>query len=309
VTGALIAPLAFSALCGLSGGVAYLLWPRRLTAMEWVAHRRAAEGRPLPQAERQSPSWSAGMVSRLAKPWRLPTDIARDLALLRLTDTGLPTSEPDLRRNVMLAVPVAGAAGLMVGFAVWLVQGFVGFPSLALLLPIAGGLGAPALLLRTLRRRAGSVRAAVDRNLPRVLTGARMLLESGAATPERALTTAAALYEDAATEMLREAGRIREIQLVTIDVALDRVADLYGVGGLHRLADAYRIGRQYGTGMGSVLADFAENLRKQAESDEEARISSAPVEMIFPGLAFFFTPFFLLMLYLVYTPFAQVLNR
>jgi len=136
-----------------------------------------------------------------------------------------------------------------------------------------------------------------------------MLLESGAATPETALTRAAALYWDAATEMLSEAGRVREVELVPIDVALERVAARYSVTSLSRLADAYRIATQYGTGMAAVLADFAEYLRHQSESQEKAQITSAPVRMVPVALGFFLLPFMLIIAYLVFSPLASLLGQ
>ena len=169
---------------------------------------------------------------RLPGVLRLPDELSRDLALLRLTDTGLPTDEGQLRRQLKTAAPVAAGAGLVVGLAVHVARGFVGFPALALLLPAAAGLAAPGLLLRLVTARARGVRDAVDLNFPRVLTGAQMLLESGATTPEKAWLSAAALYDDPATAMLREAGRIREVEFVSIDIALDRVAGVYGMPAL-----------------------------------------------------------------------------
>jgi len=136
-----------------------------------------------------------------------------------------------------------------------------------------------------------------------------MLLESGAATPETALTRAAALYRDPATEMLAETARVREVELVPIDVALERVATRYGVPSLVRLADAYRIATQYGTGMAGVLADFAEYLRHQGESQEKARITSAPVRMVPVALGFFLLPFMLIIAYLVFSPLASLLGQ
>jgi Flp pilus assembly protein TadB len=235
--------------------------------------------------------------------------MSRDLALLRLTDTGLPTDEEALRRRLLTAAPVAAGAGLVVGLAVYLARGLAGFPALALLLPVAAGLLAPALLLRLVAGRARGVREAVDLNLPRVLTGARMLLESGAATPETALIRAAGLYDDPATAMLREAGRIRDVEFVAIDIALDRVAGVYGMPGLARLADAYRIAAQYGTGMAGVLASYAANLRQRTEADERSRITSAPIRMVPAAIVFFLFPFLVMILFLVFSPLAAVLGQ
>jgi Flp pilus assembly protein TadB len=298
-------------LSGAMFGAGYLIWPRRVTAAEWVAHRRLAEG-----FSREGPShgrgWSgAAHGHRLGLPafLQLPEEIGQDLALLRLAASGLPVEEEELRRRLALTGAAAAGLGIATGLAVWLAQGAGGFPALAAVLPIGCGLGAPALFLRLLRRRAQDLRDTIEINLPRVLTGARMLLESGAATPETALTRAAALYRDAATDVLREAGRIREVELVGIDVALDAIATRYGLIPLGRLGDAYRIGTQYGTGMAAVLADFADYLRRQSENAEKGRITSAPVRMVPVALGFFLLPFMLIVAFLVFSPLASLLGR
>lgn len=292
--------LVLAVLAGVSFAAAYLLWPRPITAGEWVARRRAAEGVTSHPTATSGVRWPRFTRSRpFPSVLRLPADLSHDLALLRLTDTGLPTDEEQLRERLLLAAPVAAAVGLVAGLAVHVLRGFVGFPSVELLLPLATGVGAPLLLLRLVTTRAGAVRGEVEQNLPRVLTGARMMLESGAATPEAALVRAAALYRDPATALLREAGRIREVELVSVDVALDRVAAVYGVGSMSRLADAYRIATQYGSGVGDVIADQAENLRQKSEADERSRITSAPVRMVIPAIAFYITPILAVILFVV----------
>jgi Flp pilus assembly protein TadB len=297
----LLLSAALAATAGMSFAAAYLLWPRPMTAGDWVARRREADGVGLRQpASAGRGSSSLPEIPRIPGFVRLARDRSRDLALLRLTETGLPTDEAGLRRRLRWAVSVAAGAGLAAGLAVHVARGFVGFPALALLLPVAAGLGAPALLLRLVVARARGVRDTVDLNLPRVLTGARMLLESGATTPEKALLSAAALYDDPATAILREAGRVREVEFVSIDVALDRVAGFYGMPALARLADAYRIAAQYGTGMAGVLADYAESLRQKSEAEERSRITSAPVRMVAPIVFFFLSPLLAIILAIAY---------
>jgi Flp pilus assembly protein TadB len=136
-----------------------------------------------------------------------------------------------------------------------------------------------------------------------------MLLESGAATPESALTRAAFLFDDPSVEVVREAARLREVELIPIDQALERVAARYSVEPLHRLADAYRIAVQYGTGISGVLTDFSDYLRSRTESDERARITSAPVRMVPVALLFFLVPFMSLIGFLIYGPLVGLLGQ
>src|SRR5262249_53673360 len=59
---AVTAPLAMAvllaAVCGVAAAGLYLAWPRRLTAEEWVLHRRAMSAPPIPRV-RVSPSRKA----------------------------------------------------------------------------------------------------------------------------------------------------------------------------------------------------------------------------------------------------------
>lgn len=308
MTGRMLLPVALAAAGGVSAGLAFLLWPRRLTATEWASHRRLVGGAaPLGRTRSRRgrlrlPDGISGVIS-------MPAGLGRDLALLRLRESGLPSTEADLRRLLWQGAVIAALAGLALGGAIQVLGVIPGSPPVAVVLPLLTGVTAPVLLIRFVRRRAARAREELARALPRVLTGARMLMESGGVTPERALTEVAALYFDPATQLLQEAGRVRDVRLATIDEALDTVAATYGVEGLHRLADAFRIGRQYGTGMSGVLSDFADGLTRQAEVAEETRITTAPIKLVYPGLAFFFTPFFLLILYLFVAPLTQVLNR
>ena len=301
--------IGLAVVAGAMSALAYAIWPRPVNASEWIAHRRRLEGIGLEGRSATPPRWRGASIHALMPAFRLPAEIAHDLALLRLSASGLPTDEEELRRQLVIAAGAAACLGVFAGVVVWLIQGLSGLAVLAAVLPVLSAVLAPALFLRVLRGRAQRVRDTVEHNLPRVLTGARMLLESGAATPETALTRAAALYWDAATEMLSEAGRVREVELVPIDVALERVATRYAVASLVRLADAYRIATQYGTGMAGVLADFTEYLRHQSESQQKARITSAPVRMVPVALVFFLLPFVLIIAYLVFSPLAGLLGQ
>src|SRR5205814_9100586 len=126
-------------------------------------------------------------------------------------------------------------------------------------------------------------RALVKRRLPRVLTGARMLLEGGSATPQHALAMAVTVYSDPAADVLREALRGKEVGRTELEESLDRVAHEYGLEPLHRLADAFRIGSRYGTHMGNLLTDVALELRRGWHADYRGRISRAAVRMTLPA--------------------------
>jgi Flp pilus assembly protein TadB len=62
-----------------------------------------------------------------------------------------------------------------------------------------------------------------------------------------------ATYADPSADLVREALRVKEVQRLELEAALDEVAERYRVEDLHRLADTFRIGRRYGTGMAAPL--------------------------------------------------------
>src|SRR2546426_663342 len=141
------------------------------------------------------------------------------------------------------------------------------------LLPVAAGTLLPALRWTRLRRRAAEERAVIMRRLPRLLTGARVLLESGAVTPQQALSTAASVYSDPAADILREVLVDQEVRRVELQEALDKTGQAYGLEPLRRLADAYRVGARHGTQMAALLSEFALDLRQAEHSAYRARMT------------------------------------
>src|SRR5262249_19036146 len=55
VRATLVTAVLLAAVCGVAAAGLYLAWPRRLTAEEWVLHRRAVSAPPVPRV-RVSPS-------------------------------------------------------------------------------------------------------------------------------------------------------------------------------------------------------------------------------------------------------------
>jgi Flp pilus assembly protein TadB len=167
----------------------------------------------------------------------------------------------------------------------------------------------PALTWVRVRRQAAELRSAIENRLPRLLTAARMLLESGAATPERALTEAAAIHDDPAADVVREALRLREVRRLEIEDAVDEVAGRYRIAAMTKLADGFRVGRRYGTGMASLLAEHALDLRAYQHQLYRERITRAPVLMTVPALIFFVGPLLVLIMYLVFSPLFHTLSQ
>jgi len=153
------------------------------------------------------------------------------------------------------------------------------------------------------------VRTAIRKDLPRLLTGARVLLDSGTANAEQALAAAVGTYADPAAELLREALRLKEVRRVEFEAAVDEVADRYAVGEFHRLADSLRVGHRYGTGMSMLLVDFAQRARSSWHASYRERITRAPVLMTVPALMFFVLPLLVLVMFLVFSPLMGTLSR
>jgi len=98
VTVTLVMAILVAGVCGVGAAGLYLTWPRRLTAEEYVMHRRAISEPMVPQVA-ATPSRTAGPDLLAAQLERLASlaSIARtDLALLRLAGHQVPASEQEL---------------------------------------------------------------------------------------------------------------------------------------------------------------------------------------------------------------------
>jgi len=300
LTGALV----LSGLTAVAVSWLFIAWPRRITAEEWIVHRRSFERAH--DATTQSVGLSIARTARVPGIWLLPD---ADLALLGLSSFGAPATRADaLRRLAVLGggaaagvIIVASILGIATG-ATWLA---VASPLLALLAALV------ALTGQWLRWRfeVASVRTAIRKDLPRLLTGARVLLDSGTANAEQALAAAVGTYADPAAELLREALRLKEVRRVEFEAAVDEVADRYAVGEFHRLADSLRVGHRYGTGMSVLLVDFAQRARSSWHASYRERITRAPVLMTVPALMFFVLPLLVLVMFLVFSPLMGTLSR
>ena len=252
----------------------------------------------------------AGYVRRAAARLRWTVSlIDADLALLRSQGLHAASDEEALTVELLRLSALGGAAALIGGIALWLVSNRQGVPLGALLLAGVGAVLLPALRWLRFRHQADTVRAAIRHRLPRLLTGSRVLLESGALTPQRALTTAVAIYRDHASDVLREALRESQVQRVELQAGLDAVAQRYDLEPVRRLADAFRVGTRFGTEMAELLAGFAAQVRQDWHAEYHERMTRAPVLMTIPALVFFVLPLFALVLLLVVTPLMRSLSR
>ena len=296
----LLAVVAASALAGL-----YVVWPRRPTAAEWLAHSRQRAR----TSQVRSTSLSMAWLPEIQVPdrWRrLEITAVADLSLVHLIDPRQPATLPQL----LTQLTRYGAIGLAAGLAASLALGTGRDVVSTFLLLVVGTALLPALVWLHLRRRASNIRTDVRLRLPRLLTGARMLLESGAATtPTGALSEASAVRTDVVSHLMEEALRRHEVQLSTLPQAVEELADHYGLLTLHRLADTLRIGTRYGTQMADLLANHAEELRDSLRHDYRERMTRAPVLMTLPALVFFVLPFLALVLIVVFAPLLRVTKQ
>ncbi len=298
-----------------AGGAATALigtWPRRLSAEEWVLRRRAAASVLPARRSVAAGFWRPVILPRwLERTTHGQTAMAieRDLRFARLAGVrALPSNLAQFFEQIARAAMTGGVLGLLLGVAAWRL-GVVGNGWSIGLLALIGVVGGAALAYGRLRRAAHRLRQTVIRRLPRVITGARMVMESGAATPEGALAMAASLYQDPATDLLRQAIRIKEVQKLSLEDALDQVAGHYGLERFGQLADAFRIGRRYGTRLSDILAGFAADLRREWHAAYRERITRAPVLMTIPALLFFVAPLLFLVLFLVFSPLFTILSQ
>lgn len=299
-------PLAFVLALVASVALAgvYLTWPRPMTVDEWITRRRASElGR---RSSGSGPRWLGWVTVRLR--WAVAF-IRADLALLRSQGAGSNGGEDELALELVRLGALSGAIGLLLGLALWLVSGHRDIPWSASLLAVVLAVLLPAVRLLRFRRQANAARAAIRRRLPRVLTGSRVLLESGGLTPQRSLTTTVAICRDAAANVLREALRECNVRGVELQIGLDSVARRYDLELLQRLADAFRVGTRFGTEMADLLSEFAVEVRHGSHDEYRERMTRAPVLMTIPALTFFVLPLFGLVLLLVLTPLMRSLSQ
>jgi Flp pilus assembly protein TadB len=232
-----------------------------------------------------------------------------DVALLGLAGHGAPSTQAGAVRRLALLAGCCVAGGIIVGTAGSIATGTLGLALAAPLLGLvlAGVAGTGQWLVW--RFEVASVRATIRKDLPRLLTGARVLLDGGTANPEQALASAVGTYADPAAELLREALRRKEVRRIDFEAAVDEVGDRYAVDELHRLADGLRVGHRYGTGMSTLLVEFAQRARSSWHASYRERITRAPILMTVPALIFFVLPLLVLVMFLVFTPLMGTLTR
>ncbi len=288
-------------------------WPRRLSAEEYVLHRRAVAATPKARP-RPGSTWQLPMVPKRWLEQRAYREAAKaiesDLQFAKLAGfDSLPSTPRQFMELIAKAAMTGVVAGILLAVLFWRVGLLDNFWGTTALLAVLGAVAGAAVQYRRVRRLADRLRRSVVRRLPRVITGARMVMESGAATPEGALAMAVSLYADPASDLLREAIRIKEVHKLSLEDALDQVGRRYGLEPFGQLADAFRVGRRYGTRLGEILASFATELRREWHAAYRERITRAPVLMTIPALIFFVAPLLFLILFLVFSPLFTVLKQ
>jgi len=296
--------LVLSGLTGVVVSWLFIAWPRRMTAEEWIVHRRSFQRAH--DVASQSGQRAFNRQRSFVGARILPD---QDLALLNLAGSGAPVSQAAALRRVAIVAGSSAGVVLVVaafgGIASGASELAVVSPLLALAVAVAAGIAQ----WLSWRFQIAGIRAAVRKDVPRLLTGARVLLDSGTANAEQALAAVVGTYADPAAELLREALRRKEVRRIDFEAAVDEVADRYAVEDMHRLADSLRVGHRYGTGMSSLLVEFAQRARTSWHAAYRERITRAPVLMTVPTLIFFVLPLLILVMFLVFTPLMGTLAR
>ncbi len=304
MTPSLIGALALSVLTGVTVSWLFIAWPRRMTAEEWIVHRRSFQRAH--EATRQSRRLALVRQGSLAGVRILPD---QDLALLNLASSSAPASHAVAFRRLAVVAGSTAAGVLVIATLGTIASGTTQFAVVSPLIALAVAAAAAIALWLRWRFEVASIRAAIRKDVPRLLTGARVLLDSGSANAEQALAAAVGTYADPAAELLREALRRKEVRRIDFESAVDEVADRYAIEDMHRLADSLRVGHRYGTGMSSLLMDFAQRARTSWHAAYRERITRAPVLMTVPTLIFFVLPLLVLVMFLVFTPLMGTLAR
>lgn len=304
MTASMVDALVLSGLTGVVVSWLFIAWPRRMTAEEWIVHRRSFQRAH--DVASQSGQRAFNRQRSFVGARILPD---QDLALLNLAGSGAPVSQAAALRRVAIVAGSSAGVVLVVaafgGIASGASELAVVSPLLALAVAVAAGIAQ----WLSWRFQIAGIRAAVRKDVPRLLTGARVLLDSGTANAEQALAAVVGTYADPAAELLREALRRKEVRRIDFEAAVDEVADRYAVEDMHRLADSLRVGHRYGTGMSSLLVEFAQRARTSWHAAYRERITRAPVLMTVPTLIFFVLPLLILVMFLVFTPLMGTLAR
>ncbi len=311
MTAWLAASLGFAAITAFGAVMMVARWPRAMSAEEWILHRRAASMPRVVSGRRWVRSVPVPLAKLRPSPYSaLTRAIESNLEFARLARSdSVPTTQDEFIEGLGKAAMAGAVIGLIAAFFLGRIGLLATFPGPALILALVGAAAATGHRYYRFQRTAAGLRQSVVRHLPRVITGARMVMESGAGTPEGALAMAAALYADPAADLLREAVRMKQVEKLTLEEALDRIGRRYRLDALSQLADAFRIGDRYGTRMSEVLASFALELRREWHTAYRERITRAPVLMTIPAVVFFVGPLLLLILYIVFAPLFTVLRQ
>ena len=138
MTAALAAALVLSVVGGFSIAAVYLAWPRRLTAEEWVVHRRAilrvadaTDGqRRRVWFSGRSTSIGIGGLMRSSEPDRL---------LLALSSDRMPVTTEAAARRLLWLAGGGAAAGIAAVTALTLVEGAYWLAATAPVVGLIGG--------------------------------------------------------------------------------------------------------------------------------------------------------------------------
>jgi hypothetical protein len=143
MTAALAAALVLSVVGGFSIAAVYLAWPRRLTAEEWVVHRRAilrvadaTDGqRRSPWFSGRSTSIGIGGLMRSSEPDRL---------LLALSSDRMPVTTEAAARRLLWLAGGGAVAGIAAVTALTLVEGAYWLAATAPVVGLIGGVSLAA---------------------------------------------------------------------------------------------------------------------------------------------------------------------
>src|SRR5260370_15176235 len=171
--------LVLSALTGVTVSWFFIGWPRRISAEEWIVHRRSFE-----RAHDTTKQFGGLSILRTGSVAGVRILPEADVALLSLASPDAPATQGDaIRRLALLAggsaagvIIVASIGGLATG-ATWL----------EVFSPLIALLAAGAVVTGQWGRwgvEGASGRASIREDLPRLLTCARVLLGSGTVQAE-----------------------------------------------------------------------------------------------------------------------------
>ncbi|MBQ9000576.1 MAG: type II secretion system F family protein [Eggerthellaceae bacterium] len=169
----------------------------------------------------------------------------------------------------------------VIGAAVGALVGIAFSTELALLLALAGALGARALPMRSLKRAAQRRAVEAERHLSEMLEVVALGLRSGL-TFDRSFALYGLHFDNEFARSCTKVYRMWSLGLTTREEALRDFAASYECDQLSRVVDSIIRSLRFGSALSGILEESAAQSRETYRTALAERVAKAPVKMMLP---------------------------